>query len=113
MYIVSCFNIPTTKDTIGRTVFSVRRQFIRDYPKVVRAEGSYIYLDNNQEILDASGGAAVTCVGHTNARIAKAMQDIQTSGLAYLSSAIFLTDHICGILWYPGISASKYSIAAS
>jgi len=93
LYIVSCVNIPLTHDTIGRTVFSVRRKFTKDYPKVVRAEGSNIYLDNNQIIFDASCGAAVNCLGHTNARVAKAMYDIQTAGLAYFSSAIFLTDH--------------------
>jgi hypothetical protein len=40
MYVVSCVILPTTHPTIGRTVFSVRRKFLKDYLKVVRAEGS-------------------------------------------------------------------------
>lgn len=93
MFIVRCVELRTTHDTMARSVFSVRRKFIKLYPKVAKAEGSYIYLNNKQIIFDASCGAAVNCLGHTNARVAKVMLDIQTSGLAYFSSAIFLTDH--------------------
>ncbi|KAI8958977.1 aminotransferase, class III [Daldinia sp. FL1419] len=31
---------------------------------VVRGQGNYIYLSDGREILDASGGAAVACLGH-------------------------------------------------
>lgn len=48
--VVRCVVIRKTKDTMGRSVFSVRRQFKKYYPKVVRAEGSLIYLDNNNTI---------------------------------------------------------------
>ena len=93
MYIVSCFKIRTTHQTMGRTVFSIRRKFEKYYLNVVIAEGSNIYLEDGRVIFDASCGAAVNCLGHTNARVAKVMDDIQKSGLAYFSSAIFLTDH--------------------
>jgi adenosylmethionine-8-amino-7-oxononanoate aminotransferase len=35
---------------------------------VVSAKGNTLYLDNGQELLDATGGAAVSCIGHGNER---------------------------------------------
>lgn len=35
---------------------------------VVGAEGNYLHLSNGQQIFDASGGAAVACLGHRNDR---------------------------------------------
>ena len=35
---------------------------------VVSAEGNYLHLSNGQRIVDASGGAAVACIGHGNIR---------------------------------------------
>lgn len=35
---------------------------------VLSAKGNFLYLDNGQEILDATGGAAVSCLGHGNER---------------------------------------------
>ena len=35
---------------------------------VVGAKGSYLRLSNGQEIFDATGGAAVSCLGHGNKR---------------------------------------------
>jgi 4-aminobutyrate aminotransferase-like enzyme len=71
MYIVRCFKSPSTNNTKGRSVFSVRIKFTKVYPHIVSAEGSNIYLENGQVIFDASCGAAVICLGHTNAKVAK------------------------------------------
>jgi adenosylmethionine-8-amino-7-oxononanoate aminotransferase len=35
---------------------------------VISAKGNSLYLDNGQKILDATGGAAVSCLGHGNER---------------------------------------------
>ena len=35
---------------------------------VISAKGNSLYLDNGQRILDATGGAAVSCLGHGNER---------------------------------------------
>lgn len=43
-------------------------------PKIVRAEGHYLYASDGREIFDASGGAAVSCIGHGHPRVKKAMQ---------------------------------------
>jgi adenosylmethionine-8-amino-7-oxononanoate aminotransferase/NADH:ubiquinone oxidoreductase subunit 3 (subunit A) len=90
MYIVRCFMLSSTNNILGLSVFSVRRKYFKVYHYIVRAEGSYIYLENGQAIFDASGGAAVSCIGHTNAKVAKRMLDVLNNGLAYKSSAIFL-----------------------
>lgn len=35
---------------------------------VLSAKGNFLCLDNGQQILDATGGAAVSCLGHGNER---------------------------------------------
>jgi len=35
---------------------------------VLSAKGNSLYLDNGLKILDATGGAAVSCLGHGNER---------------------------------------------
>ena len=35
---------------------------------VLSAKGNFLHLDNGQRILDATGGAAVSCLGHGNER---------------------------------------------
>jgi adenosylmethionine-8-amino-7-oxononanoate aminotransferase len=41
--------------------------------KVVAAEGLYLTLSNGQKILDATGGAAVSCLGHGKGRVKEAI----------------------------------------
>ena len=36
--------------------------------RAIRAEGNYLTLDNGQTVFDATGGAAVACLGHGNKR---------------------------------------------
>lgn len=42
-------------------------------PTVVSASGLYFTLENGQQILDATGGAAVSAIGHGNARVKAAI----------------------------------------
>lgn len=37
-------------------------------PRVISAKGSYLELENGQKIFDATGGAAVSCIGHCDPR---------------------------------------------
>lgn len=39
--------------------------------RVVSAQGQYLHLSNGQRIFDATGGAAVACLGHGNERYAQ------------------------------------------
>jgi adenosylmethionine-8-amino-7-oxononanoate aminotransferase len=56
--------------------------------KVVKAIGNYLTLESGQEVLDATGGAAVACLGHGNARVRKAMM-AQMDEVSYCHSLFF------------------------
>ncbi|EED22339.1 aminotransferase, class III [Talaromyces stipitatus ATCC 10500] len=53
-------------------------------------EGSYISLEDGRRILDATGGAAVSCLGHNNEHVKQAMID-QINQLSYCHTAYFST----------------------
>ncbi|GAB7340953.1 hypothetical protein MBLNU457_7297t1 [Dothideomycetes sp. NU457] len=59
-------------------------------PHVISAQGKYLHLSNGQKILDATGGAAVSCLGHGNARVKKAVM-AQMDQVAYCHSAFYGT----------------------
>ena len=46
-----------------------------DPPKVVRSEGHYHHTSDGRAIFDASGGAAVSCIGHGHPRVKQAILD--------------------------------------
>lgn len=46
----------------------MHRSLLSDPHCVVATNGHFIHLDNGQTILDATGGAAVACIGHSNER---------------------------------------------
>lgn len=46
--------------------------------RVVSARGQYLDLSNSQRIFDATGGAAVACLGHGNERYAYPKMIIRT-----------------------------------
>lgn len=50
------------------TSFVLHRSLHVDPAYVVAAQGNYLHLSNGQSILDASGGAAVACLGHGEVR---------------------------------------------
>ncbi|KAL1650695.1 hypothetical protein SLS58_000813 [Diplodia intermedia] len=58
--------------------------------KVVGASGNYLTLSNGQKILDATGGAAVSCLGHGDKRVQDAITR-QMSEVAYCHSLFFST----------------------
>ncbi|RAO67759.1 uncharacterized protein BHQ10_003771 [Talaromyces amestolkiae] len=53
-------------------------------------EGSYITLEDGRRILDATGGAAVSCLGHSNEQVKQAMID-QINQLSYCHTAYYST----------------------
>lgn len=53
-------------------------------------EGSYITLEDGRRILDATGGAAVSCLGHSNEEVKQVMID-QINQLSYCHTAFFST----------------------
>ena len=57
-------------------------------PKAVRGEGCYLYDESGKAYLDGSGGAAVSCLGHGDPDIIKAVQD-QAGELAFAHTGFF------------------------
>nr|POF13489.1 putative aminotransferase [Quercus suber] len=57
---------------------------------IVAAQGHYLETSDGRKIFDASGGAAVACLGHNNARVKKAISD-QLDSVAYCYSPFFTT----------------------
>jgi len=60
-----------------------------DPPKAVRGEGCYLYDETGKAYLDGSGGAAVSCLGHGDPDIIKAVK-AQVDALAFAHTG-FLT----------------------
>jgi adenosylmethionine-8-amino-7-oxononanoate aminotransferase len=57
-------------------------------PVAVRGEGCYLYDDAGKQYLDASGGAAVSCLGHGDQSIIDAIK-AQLDNLAYAHTGFF------------------------
>ena len=60
-------------------------------PKAIGGEGIWLIHEDGGKVLDASGGAAVSCLGHQHARILEAMTK-QASKLAYAHTAFFSSE---------------------
>lgn len=68
----------------------LHRQISADLPFAVRGAGLYIYDDKGREYLDASGGAAVSCLGHGHPAVTRAIHE-QLDKLAYAHTSFFTT----------------------
>jgi adenosylmethionine-8-amino-7-oxononanoate aminotransferase len=84
-------------------------------PKVVGGEGVWLIAEDGRRVLDASGGAAVSCLGHQHPRVLAAMAK-QASKIAYAHTAFFssepaeaLADHLVG--HEPGGLAYAYFVS--
>jgi len=71
-------------------------------PKAIGGEGVWLIAEDGRRILDASGGAAVSCLGHQHPRVLDAMSQ-QASKLAYAHTGFFssepaeaLAEHLVG-----------------
>lgn len=60
-------------------------------PKVVRAEGAYLWDATGKQYIDGSGGPAVYCLGHANAEVNRAICD-QLQAIAHGYRYNFTTD---------------------
>jgi adenosylmethionine-8-amino-7-oxononanoate aminotransferase len=70
-------------------------------PIAVKGEGSYIFDNSGKSYLDASGGAAVSCLGHAHPTVIKALHR-QLDELTYAHTSFFtseqaekLADRLC------------------
>jgi adenosylmethionine-8-amino-7-oxononanoate aminotransferase len=60
-------------------------------PKIVSGKGNYVVTDTGVEIFDATCGAAVSCLGHNNARVKAAIVK-QLDEIEYCYLPFFTTD---------------------
>src|SRR5690242_6711614 len=60
-------------------------------PKAVGGEGVWLFAEDGRKVLDASGGAAVSCLGHQHPRVLAAMAK-QAGTLAYAHTAFFSSE---------------------
>ncbi len=69
------------------------RNLRRDYPRIARGSGVWLYDDTGKAYLDGSGGAIVANIGHGVAEVAEAVGR-QAAEVAYASGAIFTNDPV-------------------
>jgi adenosylmethionine-8-amino-7-oxononanoate aminotransferase len=70
--------VPTEKTSKPQDDTHVLHRSLKEKPHtVVAADGLYLTLSNGQKILDASSGAAVSCLGHNHPRIKEALNKQQ------------------------------------
>jgi adenosylmethionine-8-amino-7-oxononanoate aminotransferase len=60
-------------------------------PLAIGGEGVWLIAEDGRRVLDASGGAAVSCLGHQHPRVLEAMKK-QASQLAYAHTAFFSSE---------------------
>ena len=63
----------------------------RPPPRAVRAGGCYIYDQTGKAYLDGSGGAAVSCLGHGDPDVIRAVQD-QCAEMAFAHTGFFTSE---------------------
>ncbi|KAF2084914.1 PLP-dependent transferase [Saccharata proteae CBS 121410] len=68
----------------------LHRTLRKNPPKVVSGSGNWLTLDNGQEIFDATGGAAVACLGHGDQRVKDAISR-QMDQVSFAYSLFFST----------------------
>ncbi len=62
-----------------------------DYPVAVRGEGIYLFDARGKRYIDASGGAAVSCLGHVHPRVVSAIKR-QADRLCYVHTSFFTSE---------------------
>ncbi|MCB2053229.1 MAG: aminotransferase class III-fold pyridoxal phosphate-dependent enzyme, partial [Geminicoccaceae bacterium] len=67
------------------------RHLRQSYPVAVRGEGPCIVDRHGKRYLDASGGAAVSCLGHSEPRVIEAIER-QLEALPYAHTGFFTTE---------------------
>ncbi|MFQ5764907.1 MAG: aspartate aminotransferase family protein [Rhodospirillales bacterium] len=94
------------------------RQLRVPLPRAVRGEGLYLIDSQGKRYLDASGGAAVSCLGHSDPDVIRAIRD-QAETLAFAHTAFFtsetaeaLADHLIARA-PPGIATVYFTSGGS
>ena len=75
----------------SRATRVMHRNFRATPPKAVSGEGVWLVTENGHRVLDASSGAAVSCLGHQHPRIIEAMAR-QAEKLVYAHTGFFTSE---------------------
>lgn len=75
----------------ARTSRVLHRSLRETPPRAIGGEGIYLFAEDGRRIIDASGGAAVSCLGHQHPRVIAAIAK-QASTLAYAHTAFFSSE---------------------
>ncbi len=67
------------------------RQVVSDLPRAVRGDGIHMFDDLGRRYVDASGGAAVSCLGHNHRGVIDAIRE-QLDQIAFAHSSFFTTE---------------------
>ncbi|MCB2010978.1 MAG: aspartate aminotransferase family protein [Geminicoccaceae bacterium] len=67
------------------------RNLRQNYPRATGGDGAYIIDSTGKRYLDASGGAAVSCLGHSDRRVIDAIRS-QLDAIAFAHTGFFSTD---------------------
>jgi adenosylmethionine-8-amino-7-oxononanoate aminotransferase len=70
---------------------ALHRSLLRNPPHAVAGDGAYLIDDSGKRYLDACGGAAVSCLGHSHPEVIAAVQK-QVEKLPYAHTSFFTTD---------------------
>ncbi|KAK3353479.1 pyridoxal phosphate-dependent transferase [Lasiosphaeria hispida] len=68
----------------------LHRHLSHEFLPLTRSEGNYLFLEDGRRIFDASGGAAVGCIGWGNKRVAQAIM-AQILDAPYCASIFYTT----------------------
>ena len=71
--------------------YALHRSLLTDPPFAVKGEGTYLVDASGKRYLDACGGAAVSCLGHSHPAIIEAIQK-QVEQLPYAHTSFFTTE---------------------
>ena len=66
----------------------LHRQPKDELPVAVSGDGPYIIAEDGKRYIDASGGAAVSCLGHSNTKVRQAIKD-QVDKIAFAHTSFF------------------------
>ena len=101
----------------GSSTHVFHRHARAQLPVAVRGEGAYIFDSEGRQYLDASGGAAVSCLGHNHPQVIDAIKaqldDIPFAHTAFFSNPAMedLADHL--VTRAPGDLSHVYLAVAS
>lgn len=78
------------QDTVETESVVLRRHLHHRLLPLARAKGNILVLQGGGKIFDASGGAAVACIGHGDSRVVEAVTR-QAQEVAYCASIFYTT----------------------